>query len=95
MARQLKDAKIQGRPPSPTHDAGRQPRGPRRRPSCFVLKGDYGYKPEGVKLGDADKVLFWYKPKGKETYRALFGDLHAADVTADQLPAAEKPQPKP
>jgi outer membrane lipoprotein-sorting protein len=56
---------------------------------------DYGYKPEGVKLGDADKILFWYKPKGKDTYRALFGDLHAADVTADRLPAAEKPQTKP
>jgi outer membrane lipoprotein-sorting protein len=56
---------------------------------------DYGYKPEGVKLGEADKILFWYKPKGKATYRALFGDLHPADVTADQLPAAEKAQPKP
>jgi hypothetical protein len=56
---------------------------------------DYGYKPEGVKLGDADKILFWYKPKGKATYRALFGDLHAADVAADQLPAAAKAQAKP
>lgn len=41
--------------------------------------------------GDAAKIVFWYKPEGSDKYRALFGDLHAADVTADQLP--EKPKP--
>ncbi len=50
---------------------------------------------DAMKLGDADKILFWYKLKGKETYRAVFGDLHVADVTADQLPAVEKPQSQP
>ena len=67
------------------------------RVQMFLLerKGDYGYKADGVKLGDANKIIFWYKPKDKQTFRALFGDLHAADVTADQLPAVEKPQPKP
>jgi len=60
----------------------------------FVLKEDYGYKPEGIKLGDAEKILFWYKPKDKETYRAIFGDLRAADVTADKIPAVEKPKSK-
>jgi hypothetical protein len=40
------------------------------------------------------QIIFWYQPKDKQTYRALFGDLHAADVTLDQLPAVEKPQPK-
>jgi len=67
------------------------------RLQMFLLerKGDYGYKTDGVKLGDANKIIFWYKPKDKQTYRALFGDFHAADVTADQLPAVEKPQPKP
>ena len=67
------------------------------RVQMFLLerKGDYGYKADGVKLGDANKIIFWYKPKDKPTYRALFGDLHAADVTADQLPAVEKPQSKP
>jgi outer membrane lipoprotein-sorting protein len=56
----------------------------------FELKNTYGYKAEGVKLGDADKVLFWYRKKGAEKYRAIFGDLHADDVTADRLP--EKPK---
>jgi uncharacterized protein DUF2092 len=67
------------------------------RVQIFMLerKGDYGYKADGVKLGDANKIIFWYKPKDKQTYRALFGDLHAADVTADQVPVVEKPQSKP
>jgi hypothetical protein len=56
----------------------------------FELKNSYGYKAEGVKFGDADKVLFWYRKKGAEKYRAIFGDLHADDVTADRLP--EKPK---
>ena len=55
----------------------------------FELSGKFGYKPDGVKLGDAGKVLFWYRKKAQETYRAIFGDLHAEDVTADRLP--EKP----
>ena len=55
------------------------------------LKGGYGYKPDGVKLGDADKILFWYRPEGATQYRALFGDLHAADVTEDKLPERSKP----
>ncbi len=67
------------------------------RVQVFILdrKGDFTYKPEGVKLGEAGKMLLWYKQKGKETYRAIFGDLHVADVPADQLPTPEKPQGKP
>jgi outer membrane lipoprotein-sorting protein len=52
------------------------------------LKG-YGYKADGVKRGDADKIIFWYRPEGAEKYRVLYGDLHVGDVAADQLP--EKP----
>jgi hypothetical protein len=55
------------------------------------LKEKFGYRSDGVKLGDADKILFWYRPDGAAGYRALFGDLHADDVTADKLP--EKPKP--
>lgn len=56
----------------------------------FVLKDAYGYTPAKVKLGEADKVLFWYRPKGSQTYRAIFGDLHAEDVPVERLP--EKPK---
>jgi hypothetical protein len=51
-----------------------------------TLEDGYGYRPEGVKLGDADKVLFWYRPNGSATYRAIFGDLHAADLPPDRVP---------
>jgi len=55
------------------------------------LKGNFGYRSDGVKLGDADKILFWYRPEGAASYRVIYGDLHVADVTADRLP--EKPKP--
>jgi len=55
------------------------------------LKGGFGYRSDGVKLGDADKILFWYRPEGAGSYRAIYGDLHVADVAADKLP--EKPKP--
>ncbi|WP_165229640.1 LolA family protein [Aquisphaera insulae] len=59
------------------------------RASVYIamLDGQYGYKPDGVKLGDADKLLFWCKPKGKETWRGIYGDLHAVDLPADKVPA--------
>ena len=62
------------------------------RINLFLIqhKKDYGYKADGVKLGDANKIIFWYKPGGGAKYRAIFGDLHAADVTADQLPERPK-----
>ena len=56
-----------------------------------ALKGGYGFRPEGVKLGDADKILFWYRPEGALNYRAIYGDLHAADVTEDKLPVKPRP----
>jgi outer membrane lipoprotein-sorting protein len=55
----------------------------------FELKKAYGYAPDKAKLGEAGKVLFWYRPKNSDKYRAIFGDLHAEDVDADRLP--EKP----
>jgi hypothetical protein len=55
------------------------------------LKGGFGYKSDGIKLGDANKILLWYRPEGATHYRALYGDLHAGDVTEDKLP--EKPKP--
>ncbi|HZV05121.1 MAG TPA: hypothetical protein VE999_08580 [Gemmataceae bacterium] len=47
---------------------------------------NHGYNPEGVKLGDSAKIIFWYRPEKSAMYRAVYGDLHVADVTADQLP---------
>ncbi len=47
---------------------------------------NHGYKPDGVKLGDRAKILFWYRPDKSDKYRAVFGDLHVEDVSAKQLP---------
>jgi hypothetical protein len=55
------------------------------------IKGGFGYRSEGVKLGDADKILFWYRLEGAALYRVLYGDLHVSGVTEDRLP--EKPKP--
>jgi outer membrane lipoprotein-sorting protein len=46
----------------------------------------WDYYPNGIKLGDADKILFWHQPKNSKTYKAIYGDLHTADLTAEQLP---------
>ena len=49
---------------------------------------NYGYCGAGVKLGEREKIVFWYRAAGSERYRAIFGDLHAEDVSLDQLPAS-------
>ena len=54
-----------------------------------AMKDKYGYKPAGVKLGDAKAIVFWYKPPGAKSYRVVYGDLRIGDVAADKLP--EKP----
>ena len=58
------------------------------------------YAGQGVKLGDADTAIFWYKPKGAETYKVIYGDLTVKDVAAEDLPTtqpaeAEAPAPGP
>jgi len=47
---------------------------------------DWHYAGNDVKLGDADKAVFWYQPKGSATYRVIYGDLSAKDVAPEDLP---------
>ena len=47
---------------------------------------DYDYTPGGAKLGDSEKIVFWHHDAKTGHYRAVFGDLHAADVSEDSLP---------
>ncbi len=49
-------------------------------------EGKLHYAGKGVKLGDADKAVFWYRPEGSETYRVIYGDLTVKDVAAEDLP---------
>jgi hypothetical protein len=47
---------------------------------------DSHYAGSGVKVGEADKAVFWYLPEGSDTYRVIYGDLSVKDVAAGDLP---------
>lgn len=48
--------------------------------------GSFHYVGSGVKVGQADKIVGWYKLRSSSKYRAFYGDLSAKDVTATELP---------
>ena len=48
--------------------------------------GQWHYAGAGVKLGDAQKAIYWYLPDGSQTYRVIYGDLSAKDAAAEDLP---------
>jgi len=52
----------------------------------FKGQGQWHYAGQGVKLGDVEKAIFWYRPKGSETYRVIYGDLSVKDVSPENLP---------
>ncbi len=52
----------------------------------FPADRDWHYAGNGVKLGDADTAIFWYRPEGSETYRVIYGDLRVEDVSPENLP---------
>ena len=54
-------------------------------------KSDWHYNGAGAKLGDSDTAIFWYKPKGSDSHRAIYGDLTVEDVAADDLHLLENP----
>lgn len=47
---------------------------------------DRHYAGSGVKVGEADKAVFWYLPDGADTYRVIYGDLSVKDVAEENLP---------
>ncbi|MHC4500457.1 MAG: hypothetical protein ACYS21_15260, partial [Planctomycetota bacterium] len=60
----------------------------------FKGEGKWYYAGKGIKLGDADTAIFWYRPKDSETYRVIYGDLSVEDVAAEDLPQPLPPEPK-
>jgi hypothetical protein len=46
---------------------------------------DYAYTGKDAKLGDKDKIVFWHRDKAKNTYRAIFADLTARNVSAEEV----------
>lgn len=51
-----------------------------------TLPDSFHYFGSGVKLGQADSIVLWYKPRNAKIYRAIYGDLSVKDVTAAELP---------
>lgn len=56
--------------------------------SLYETKGldPWHYAGAGVKFGNAEEPIFWYRPKEATDYRVIFGDLHVENVPPDQLP---------
>jgi hypothetical protein len=52
----------------------------------FKGEGKWYYRGKGVKLGEADKAIFWYRPKDWKTYRVIYGNLRVEDVAPENLP---------
>jgi outer membrane lipoprotein-sorting protein len=50
------------------------------------VESNWRYTGEDVKFGDANSAIFWYRPKGSETYRVIYGDLSVKDVEHENLP---------
>ncbi|MHC4095074.1 MAG: anti-sigma factor family protein [Planctomycetota bacterium] len=49
------------------------------------INGKYHYAGKGVKLGDAEKAIFWYKPERSKNWRVIYGDLSVKDVAPENL----------
>ena len=45
----------------------------------------------GVKFGDADTPICWYKLKDAENFRVVYGDLSVKDSAAEDLPPIKEP----
>jgi hypothetical protein len=48
--------------------------------------GAYRYAGQGVRLGEAERPIFWYRPQGAATYRVIYADLSIRDVAPENLP---------
>jgi len=51
----------------------------------------FRYLGKGVKFGDKDRIVCWYKLKGSNSYRAVYGDLSVKEVSPEDLPLRVEP----
>jgi hypothetical protein len=51
-----------------------------------IAKGSWKYLGKGVKLGDRDRIICWYRPRDSRAYRVVYGDLSVKDVAPEDLP---------
>ena len=62
-------------------------------PDATVEKS-FRYLGKGIKLGDKDRIVCWYKlkeAKNPKTYRVVYGDLSVKDVAPEDLPLRVAP----
>lgn len=46
---------------------------------------DYGYTGKGARLNEVNRIVFWHRDKTRGTYRAIFADLTAKEVSAERI----------
>ncbi len=51
-----------------------------------AVEKSFRYLGKGVKLGQTDRIVCWYRLKGSKTYRVVYGDLSVKDVASESLP---------
>ena len=56
-----------------------------------AVQDSFRYFGKDVKLGDKDAIVCWYRLKGAETYRVVYGDLSVKDVAWEDLPLPVRP----
>jgi hypothetical protein len=59
-----------------------------------TIEMSFLYLGKGVKLGDKDRIVCWYKlkdAKDPSTYRVVYGDLSVKDVAPEDLPLPVEP----
>lgn len=62
-----------------------------------VVPGSFHYAGDGVKLGDSNALVCWYKDKQSGKFRAIYGDLSAKEIKEQDLPsvdAGDSPAPE-
>jgi hypothetical protein len=42
-----------------------------------------------VKLGDKNKLVYWYQPAADKPFRVIYGDLSVKDIPENQLPTTQ------
>ena len=51
-----------------------------------TVENSFRYLGKGTKLGDQNRIICWYKLKGANTYRVVYGDLSVRDLLPEALP---------
>ena len=51
-----------------------------------IAEGSWKYLGKGVKLGDKDGIICWYRPNNSRTYHVVYGNLSVKEIEPADLP---------